>query len=73
MHRTYAKMHEQYGPVVREKVHKDRTLLHVFDPRDMQIVYSNEGPKPTRISHRALAKYRQERPHLYSGPGLFPS
>lgn len=72
LHRTYAKMYEEYGPIVREKVFGDRVLVHVYDPKDMITVYKNEGRLPERRSHRALAKYRMDRPELYNCPGLFP-
>lgn len=72
LHRTYEKLYEEYGPVVKEHVFGDRVIVHVYDPHDMYTVYRNEGRLPERRSHRALARYRLERPHLYSCPGLFP-
>lgn len=72
IHLSYGKMYEQFGPIVKEKIFGDRTIIHVFDPHDMRVVYESAGYRPYRLSHRALAKYRMERPHLYSGPGLFP-
>ncbi|GFW01069.1 hypothetical protein TNCV_1763071 [Trichonephila clavipes] len=72
IHKSYAKLHEEYGPIVKEKVFGDRILVHVFDPYDMYKVYQSGGNSPIRMSHRALARYRRARPHLYSGPGLFP-
>ncbi|XP_054714528.1 cytochrome P450 302a1, mitochondrial-like [Uloborus diversus] len=73
IHNSYFHMYEQYGPLVREKLFSTRTLVHVFDLEDMATVYKNEGRRPHRVSHRALEKYRKDRPHLYNGPGLFPS
>nr|QIS60145.1 cytochrome P450 302A1 [Pardosa pseudoannulata] len=73
IHRTYARMYEEYGPIVREEVFGDRIIVHVYDPVDMSTVYKNEGRLPCRQSHRVLAKYRMERPEKYSCPGLFPS
>ncbi|GIY08931.1 probable cytochrome P450 49a1 [Caerostris darwini] len=73
IHETYAKMHEEFGPLVKEKVFGDKILIHVFDPVDMRNVYEADGNNPVRISHTALANYRKARPHLYSGAGLFPS
>lgn len=72
LHHTYEKMYEEYGPVVKEHVFGDRVIVHVYDPCDMYTVYRNEGRLPERRSHRALARYRQERPHIYSCSGLFP-
>lgn len=73
MHRNAQKLLDRYGPLVREVVVGDRVVVHVFDPRDMEQVFHNEGRYPARLSHRALLKYRIERPQQYSGGGLFPS
>lgn len=73
MHRNAQKLLDQYGPLVREVVVGDRVVVHVFDPRDMEHVFRNEGRFPARLSHRALLKYRRERPHVYGSGGLFPS
>ncbi|XP_077488423.1 cytochrome P450 302a1, mitochondrial-like isoform X2 [Amblyomma americanum] len=73
MHRNAQKLLDRFGPLVREVVFGDRVVVHVFDPRDMEHVFHNEGRYPARLSHRALLKYRRERPHLYGSGGLFPS
>lgn len=73
MHRNAQKLLNRYGPLVREVVVGDRVVVHVFDPRDMEQVFRNEGRYPARLSHRALLKYRSNRPQQYSGGGLFPS
>lgn len=73
MHRNAQKLLDRYGPLVREVVVGDRVVVHVFDPRDMEHVFRHEGRYPARLSHRALLKYRRERPHMYSSGGLFPS
>ncbi|CAN7995760.1 unnamed protein product [Ixodes hexagonus] len=73
MHRNAQKLLDRYGPLVREVVVGDRVVVHVFEPRDMEQVFRHEGRYPARLSHRALLKYRNERPHQYCGGGLFPS
>ncbi|XP_075552441.1 cytochrome P450 302a1, mitochondrial-like isoform X1 [Dermacentor variabilis] len=73
MHRNAQKLLDRYGPLVREVVVGDRVVVHVFDPRDMEHVFRHEGRYPARLSHRALLKYRRERPHMYSSGGLFPT
>ncbi|XP_077540798.1 cytochrome P450 302a1, mitochondrial-like isoform X3 [Haemaphysalis longicornis] len=73
MHRNAQRLLDQYGPLVREVVVGDRVVVHVFDPRDMEHVFRNEGRFPARLSHRALLKYRRERPDVYGSGGLFPS
>lgn len=64
--------YRQYGELVREVIVGDHCVLHVFNPKHMRIVLLADGAFPERRSHRALKKYRLERPHLYSSGGLFP-
>ena len=62
----------KYGPIVRETLYGSNNLVHIFDPDDMETLFRSEGKFPARRSHRALMKYRRDRPHLYSSGGLFP-
>ncbi|KAG8187132.1 hypothetical protein JTE90_004878 [Oedothorax gibbosus] len=71
--RTFAKMFRQYGPVVKEYIGRDRAIVHLFHPDDIGTVYNHERLFPNRTSHRVMARYRKERPHLYDSPGLGPS
>ncbi|XP_022653889.1 cytochrome P450 302a1, mitochondrial-like, partial [Varroa destructor] len=73
MHINARKMRKMFGPLVLEKVVAGRIVVHVFDPQDMETVFRNEGRYPTRLSHRALLRYRQQRPEQYRNGGLFPS
>ncbi|XP_028968072.1 uncharacterized protein LOC100906274 [Galendromus occidentalis] len=73
MHLNAAKLKREFGNLVREKVVADRTLVHVFDPRDIETVFRNEGRYPTRLSHRALLKYREQRPNTYRNGGVIPT
>ncbi|XP_064488659.1 cytochrome P450 302a1, mitochondrial-like [Ornithodoros turicata] len=73
MHRNAQLLFKRYGPLVREVIVGDRVVVHVFDPRDMEQVFRHEGRYPSRLSHRALLKYRLERPQQYSSGGMFPS
>lgn len=72
-HINYEKMYRKYGSIVKEVVVGQRVIIHLFDPHHMEIMYRNEGRYPSRLSHRALLKYRIERPQLYNSGGLFPS
>jgi cytochrome P450 len=62
----------KFGPIVREVINANHTIVHVFDPKDIESVFRQEGKYPFRRSHRALLKYRRERPQTYSSGGLFP-
>lgn len=62
----------RYGPIVREQITAKHTILHLFDPKDIEALVRQDGRCPYRRSHRALLKYRKERPMLYRDGGLFP-
>ncbi|KAG7167935.1 Cytochrome P450 302a1-like [Homarus americanus] len=77
---TFSRLHhtgllklKQFGPIVRERLVGDVTLLLLFDPRDIETMYSTEGRYPMRRSHTALEKYRLDRPHMYNTGGLLPT
>lgn len=62
----------RYGKIVREEVSKDHRIVWLFDPANMDELFQQEGRYPCRRSHRALLKYRQERPNMYRSGGIFP-
>jgi len=63
---------EHYGPIVREQLTENLTILHLFDPDDVESLFRQDGKYPCRRSHRALLKYRRDRPGQYLDGGLFP-
>lgn len=63
---------ERYGKIVREEITKSLTVLHLFDPDDIESYFRTDTKWPHRRSHRALLKYRQSKPDLYRDGGLFP-
>lgn len=62
----------RYGLLVREKLFKNHSILHLFDPADIETYFGQDGKYPHRRSHRALLKYRRDRPDKYVDGGLFP-
>ncbi|KAJ6215969.1 hypothetical protein RDWZM_010469 [Blomia tropicalis] len=63
---------KHYGPIVREEITSSHRILHLFDPVHMQSMFAQEGRYPHRRSHRALIRYRMERPEIYRSGGIFP-
>ena len=72
LHLNAFKNQAKYGDLVRESIIGDHSILHIFDPRDIRLVLKSIGKHPLRRSHRALMKYRLERPNKYNSGGLFP-
>nr|WPM94880.1 cytochrome p450 302A1a [Polyphagotarsonemus latus] len=64
--------YNNYGSLVREVIFGKHSILHCFDPKDFRIVLKSCGKYPKRRSHRALMKYRIDRPDSYNSGGLFP-
>lgn len=63
---------KRYGTLVLEKISANHRVLYLFDPSDIESMFKQEGPYPYRRSHRALIKYRSERPDQYRSGGIFP-
>lgn len=65
----------EYGPIVHERISPGINIVHLFDPDDIQKMYTYDGPSnfPSRVSHLPLIKYRKERPDLYRTAGLIPT
>ena len=71
LHVSGMKKYKKYGPLVREEIVPGETILYVFRPEDIAEVFkADAGRHPDRSSHKALYKYRKDRPHLYSTSGL---
>ncbi|KAF4523004.1 hypothetical protein B566_EDAN007434 [Ephemera danica] len=69
-----ARKFEKYGPAVREEIVSGVTLVWLFSPADIEVMYrSGEGKYPRRRSHLAMQHFRQGRPHIYSSGGLLPT
>lgn len=62
---------KRYGKIVREEITSQHKIVHLFDPKDMEQMFRQQK-YPYRRSHRALIKYRLERPDKYQSGGLFP-
>lgn len=61
---------QRYGDIVREQITKELTILHLFNPDDIES-FAHQDSTPHRRSHRALLKYRHDRPEAYNDGGLF--
>ncbi|XP_025209121.1 cytochrome P450 302a1, mitochondrial-like isoform X2 [Melanaphis sacchari] len=63
----------QYGPVVREDIVPGVSIVWIFKPEDIEMLYRKEGRYPERRSHLALQKYRLSKPEVYNTGGLLPT
>lgn len=63
---------KKYGNIVREKIHDKLTVLHLFDPDDIETLFRQDGKYPSRRAHIALLKYRLDRPDKFNNGGIIP-
>lgn len=50
---------------------RDNKIVWLYDPNDFaQLFNDGLGNLPSRVSHFALEKYRQDHPEIYNGGGL---
>ena len=77
MHRIHwagKKKLETFGSLVREEIQPGVFAVFIFKPEDYKAMYNSEEQQyPERRSHLAIEKYRQDRPEIYSCPGLLPT
>ncbi|GFU40846.1 cytochrome P450 302a1, mitochondrial [Nephila pilipes] len=70
IHESYQRWVKEVGHVVKELMPDGSCCIHVYHKDDYRAVYMNDGMRPLRKSHRVIAKYRQDRPLMYSNVGL---
>lgn len=73
LHHNGFKKYLKYGPVIREDIVPGVSLVWLFDPSDIEIMFRHEGKYPQRRSHLALEKFRLDRPNVYNSGGLLPT
>lgn len=74
LHKTGKIKLKHYGPLVREEMVPGVNIVWVFRPDDIEEIFRAEvGFYPERRSHLALAKYRNDRTHVYNCGGLLPT
>ncbi|XP_072396930.1 cytochrome P450 302a1, mitochondrial [Diabrotica undecimpunctata] len=67
------KKYNKYGPIVREEIVPGVNVVWLFDPKDIETLFRQEGKYPQRRSHLALEKFRLDRPNVYNSGGLLPT
>ncbi|GIY84693.1 probable cytochrome P450 CYP44 [Caerostris extrusa] len=69
-HEAQRKKFHQYGSIVREEIAPGYNMVHLFDPKDMEVVSWNEGKYPTREFFVAMRMMREQNPEVYSSAGV---
>ncbi|XP_077291387.1 cytochrome P450 302a1, mitochondrial [Arctopsyche grandis] len=64
------KRYNSFGPLVKEKLVGKITILHVYDPNDIETVYRHSGKFPERSSHLAMKFYRNTKREIYGNGGV---
>ena len=61
------RMYKQYGPIVKESVGNMFTVVHLFNPDDIETVYRNDGKIPQRHAFFMLQTYNTRRANNVQG------
>ncbi|XP_054722757.1 probable cytochrome P450 301a1, mitochondrial [Uloborus diversus] len=61
---------QQYGPIVREQMVPGVNFVHLYDPKDMEVVSRNEGKFPKREFFVGMKTLRERNPEMYSTVGV---
>lgn len=61
---------QQYGTIVREPIVPGVNLVHLYDPKDMEIIHRNEGKFPKRDFFVSMKSIRQRNHAMYSSVGV---
>lgn len=72
LHKDGLDKYNDFGPVVKEDI-LGKTIVWIFDPKDIKAMYDAEGQFPSRRSHLALDKYRKDKHWMYNNGGLLPT
>lgn len=62
--------YKKYGPIVREEIIPGVNIVHLYDPRDMEVIHRNEGRIPTRVFFEGMKSIRERNQEIYSSVGL---
>lgn len=61
---------QNYGPIVRELMVPGVNIVHLYDPKDMEIVHRYEGRLPHRDFFVSMKNIRERNYEIYSSVGL---
>ncbi|UYV71276.1 CYP302A1 [Cordylochernes scorpioides] len=70
-HHSSMKLYRQYGPVVAAEIGTYRSMVHLFNPKDIENVFRLEGRYPNRTFADVFQHYREKRKEMFPNPGLF--
>ncbi|GFY48082.1 cytochrome P450 27C1 [Trichonephila inaurata madagascariensis] len=70
IHEAYARWCKEHGNVVKEVFNGGGSCIHLYHEEDIGEVYKRSPEMPIRNSHQVLARYRRDRPHIFTSVGL---
>uniref|UniRef100_A0A1W7RAQ8 Putative cytochrome P450 301a1, mitochondrial n=1 Tax=Hadrurus spadix TaxID=141984 RepID=A0A1W7RAQ8_9SCOR len=70
LHEASILKYKKFGPISRENITGSYQAVLVYDPKDMEKVFRQEGKYPSRPGLEILAIYRSMRPDWYKSGGL---
>lgn len=69
-HESQKKKFHQYGNIVREEIVPGVNMIHLYDPKDIEVVSRHEGKYPQRDFFTGMKALRLQKPEIYSTVGV---
>ena len=70
LHEANKHKYETYGPIVKEEYQWRKPIIHIFDPKDFETVFRNQGKCPIRPPNEFVSHYRTHNKEKYPNVGL---
>lgn len=70
-YKYFEDLQKTYGKVVKEKLVTGIQLIHLFDPKDFEVVFRNTMTSSLRPALESMKSVRLKRPDIFEQPGIF--
>ncbi|XP_054161042.1 ecdysone 20-monooxygenase-like [Oppia nitens] len=70
LHEANEHKYYTYGPIVKEEYQWRKPIIHIYDPKDFEVVLKNQGRCPIRPPNDFVTHYRLRNKDRYANVGL---
>ncbi|CAG2102706.1 unnamed protein product [Medioppia subpectinata] len=70
LHEANQHKYHTYGPILKEEYQWRKPIIHIFDPKDFEVVFRSQGKCPIRPANEFVSHYRLNNAHKYPNVGL---
>jgi cytochrome P450 len=70
LHEANQAKYNTYGSILKEEYQWRKPIIHIFDPKDFEVVFRNQGKCPIRPPNEFVKHYRLKNSDKYPNVGL---